>query len=88
MSTLIANQAIEAAIAAILLSIAALIGAFANYWNTRSRILEQDRRIADLQRQTLHLETAQQIQAATSPGVQPPTIVTIPAAPAPPPPDG
>jgi hypothetical protein len=77
MSTLIANTAVEAAIAAILMAIAALVAAAANWLNTRTRMMEQGLQIADLQRLTQHIQTVQQLQAAPSPPPAP-TIVTVP----------
>lgn len=79
MSTLIANLAIQGAIAAIGVSIAALIAAAANWVNVRSRLMEQGMQIADLQRLTAHLATVQQMQTSlNTPSA--PTIVTMPAA--------
>jgi hypothetical protein len=81
MNTWLANTAIQGAVAAILMAGAALLAAVANWFNTRSRMMQQGLEIADLQRQTMHLAAVQTAQAATPPASAPPTIITLPAAP-------
>lgn len=83
MSTLIANTAIEAAIAAILMAIAGLIVAIANWINTRTRMMEQGLQIADLQRLTAHLATVQQIQASINTPSAPANVAVPAPAPVP-----
>jgi hypothetical protein len=73
MNSLVANTAIQLAVAGILTSIAALIAAVANWLNMRTRLMEKDLQIADLQRQTTQIAALQQVQTAvaassTSPG--------------------
>jgi hypothetical protein len=66
MSSLVANTAIQLAVAGILTSIAALIAAVANWLNMRTRLMEKDLQIADLQRQTTQIAAVQQVQTAVA----------------------
>lgn len=62
MNAELAKLAIEIAVAGAIASLGTLLGAAANWLNTRTRLMEQQLQISDLQRQTTHLAAVQQVQ--------------------------
>lgn len=72
MNAELAKIAIEIAVAGTVASLGTLIGAAANWLNTRTRLMEQQLQISALQRQTDHLAAIQQVQSVLQSPPPPP----------------